>query len=70
MVGKEARSLSNIFMLRESKKRLKMNPRGSFFVYPCGSEKEIKVYPVTLSCIYECKKEQKLSSILCPHLES
>jgi hypothetical protein len=43
-VGKEARSLDNIFMFRESEKRSKMTPGGSFFVYPCRSRKEIKVY--------------------------
>jgi hypothetical protein len=39
------------------------------FVYPYGSEKEIKVYPVAFSCIYEHEKEQRLSSV-CPQLES
>jgi hypothetical protein len=68
-VGKEARSLDNIFMFRESEKSLKTTPRGSFFVYPCESEKEIKVYPVTFSCFYEREKEQRLSSV-CPQLES
>jgi hypothetical protein len=68
-VGKEARSLKNIFMFRESKKILKTTPRGSFFVYPCGSEKEIKVYPDSFSCIYEHEKEQRLISV-CPQLES
>jgi hypothetical protein len=60
-VGKEARSLDNLFMFRESEKSSKMTPRGSFFVYPCRSEKEIKVYPVAFSCIYEHEKEQRLS---------
>jgi hypothetical protein len=39
------------------------------FVYPYGSEKEIKLYPVAFSCIYEHEKEQRLSSV-CPQLES
>jgi hypothetical protein len=68
-VGKEAISLDNLFMFRESEKSSKVTPRGSFFVYPCGSEKEIKVYPVAFSCIYEHEKEQRLSSV-CPHIES
>jgi hypothetical protein len=38
-------------------------------VYPYGSEKEIKVYLVAFSCIYEHEKEQRLSSV-CPQLES
>jgi hypothetical protein len=45
-VGKEARSLDNCFMFRESEKSLKMTRGGSFFMYPCDSEKEIKVYSV------------------------
>jgi hypothetical protein len=52
-VGKEARSLGNLFMFRESEKSSKKTPRGSFFIYPCGSEKEIKVYLVAFSCIYK-----------------
>jgi hypothetical protein len=68
-VGKEARSLGNLFMFRESEKSSKMIPRGSFFVYPCRFEKEIKVYPVAFSLIYEHEKEQRLSSV-CPQLES
>jgi hypothetical protein len=68
-VGKEARSLDNIFMFRESEKSLKKTPRGSFFVYPCESEKVIKVYSVTFSCFFEHEKEQRLSSA-CPQLES
>jgi hypothetical protein len=68
-MGKEARSLNNLFMFRESKKSLKTTPRGSFFVYPCRSEKEIKFYPVTFSCIYKHEKEQRLS-LVCPQLES
>jgi hypothetical protein len=55
-VGKEARSLDNLFMFRESEKRLKETPGGSFFVYPYRSEKEIKVYPDAFSCIYEHEK--------------
>ena len=51
-------------MFRESEKNLKTTPGGSFFVYPYRSEKEIKVYSVTLSCIYERDKEQILSSVL------
>jgi hypothetical protein len=65
---KEARSLDNLFMFRESKKSLKETPGGSFFVYPYRSEKEIKVYPDAFSCIYEHEKEQRLSSI-CPQLK-
>jgi hypothetical protein len=64
-VGKEARSLGNIFMFRESKKSLKETPGGSFFMYPYRSEKEINVYPYVFSCIYEHEKEQRLSSV-CP----
>jgi hypothetical protein len=56
-VGKEARSLDNIFMFRESEKRLKMTPGGSFFVYPRESEKEIKVYSVAISYFFEHEKE-------------
>jgi hypothetical protein len=43
-VGKEARSLDNLFMFREPEKSLKKTPGGSFFVYPCMYEKEIKFY--------------------------
>ena len=71
-MGKEARSLGNLFMFRESKKSLKETPRGFLFrvfFYPYGSEKEIKVYPVAFSYIYEHEKEQRLSSV-CPQLES
>jgi hypothetical protein len=68
-VGKEARSLDNLFMFRESEKSLKTTPRGSFFVYPCEPEKEIKGCSVAFSCIYEHEKEQRLSSV-CPQLES
>jgi hypothetical protein len=68
-VGKEARSLENLFMFRESEKSLKETPGGSFFVYPYTSKKEIKFYLDVFSCIYEHKKEQRLSSV-CPHLES
>jgi hypothetical protein len=50
-VGKEGRSLDNLFMFRESEKSLKMTPGGSFFVYPYRSEKEIKVYPYAFSSI-------------------
>jgi hypothetical protein len=69
-VGKEARSLDNLFMFRESEKSLKKTPGGSFFVYPCEPEKEIKGCSVTFSCFYENKKEQRLSSVLYPQLES
>jgi hypothetical protein len=68
-VGKEARSLGNIFMFRESEKSLKETPMGSFFLYPYRSKKEIKVYPDAFSCIYEHEKEQILSSV-CPQHES
>ena len=37
--------------------------------YPYRSKKEIKVYPVAFSCIYEHEKEQRLS-LVCPQLES
>jgi hypothetical protein len=67
-VGKEARSLDNLSMFRESEKSLKETPGCSFFMYPYRSEKEIKVYPDAFSCIFEHEKEQRLSSI-CPHLE-
>jgi hypothetical protein len=69
-VGKEARSLGNIFMFRESEKSLKETPGDSFFIYPCEPEKEIKGFSVTLSCFYEREKEQRLSSVLYPQLES
>ena len=68
-MGKEARSLDNLFMFIESEKSSKMTPRGFFFIYPCESEKEIKFYPVSFSCIYEHEKEQILSSV-CPQVES
>jgi hypothetical protein len=67
-VGKEAISLGNIFMFREYEKSSKTTPGDSFFVYPCRPEKEIKVYPNAFSCIYEHKKEQRLS-LVCPQLE-
>jgi hypothetical protein len=69
-VGKEARSLGNIFMFRESEKSLKETPGDSFFIYPCKPEKEIKGCSVTFSCFYKCEKEQILNSILFPQLES
>jgi hypothetical protein len=62
-VGKKAISLSNIFMFREYEKRLKKTLGGSFFVYPCDPEKEIKYFSVTFSCFYEREKEQRLSSV-------
>ena len=68
-MGKKARSLDNLFMFRESEKSLKETPGGSFFVYPYRSEKEIKVYPDALSCIFEREKEKRLSSVF-PQLES
>jgi hypothetical protein len=68
-VGKEARSLGNLFMFRESEKSLKETLGGSFFVYPYRSKKEIKVYSDVFSCIYEHEKEQRLRSV-CPQLES
>jgi hypothetical protein len=68
-VGKEARSLDNLFMFRESEKSLKTTPRGSFFIYSCDPEKEIKGCSAAFSCIYEHEKEQRLSSV-CPKLES
>jgi hypothetical protein len=57
-------------MFKESEKRLKRTPGDSFFKYPCEPEKEIKGFTVTFSFFYECEKEQRLSSILFPHLES
>jgi hypothetical protein len=69
-VEKDARSLDNIFMFRESEKRLKETPRGSFSYNLYESEKVIKVYLVTFSCIYEREKEQRLSSILCSSLKA
>jgi hypothetical protein len=68
-VGKEARSLGNLFMFRESEKSLKETPAGSFFVYPYRSKKDIKVYLDSFSCIYEHEKEQRLR-LVCTHLES
>jgi hypothetical protein len=68
-VGKEAISLGNIFMFRESEKNSKKTPGVSFSIYPCGYEKEIKFYPVAFSCIYKHEKEQRLSSV-CPQLEN
>jgi hypothetical protein len=49
-----------------------MTPGGFLFhvsMYPYGSEKEIKVYLVAFSCIYEHEKEQRLISVF-PQLES
>jgi len=69
-VGKEARSLGNIFMFRESEKRLKKTPGDSFFLYPCEPKKEIKGFLVTFSCFYEREKEKKIISVLYPQLES
>jgi hypothetical protein len=57
-------------MFREYEKSLKETPRGSFFIYSCDPEKEIKGYSVTFSCFYECEKGQRLRSVLCPQLES
>jgi hypothetical protein len=57
-------------MFRESEKSLKETLGGSFFMYPYRSEKEIKVYSNAFSCIYEHEKEQRLSLVLCPQLES
>jgi hypothetical protein len=67
-VEKEARSLGNLFMFRESEKSLKDTLGGSFFMYPYRSEKEIKVYTNAFSCIYKHEKEQILRSV-CPQLE-
>jgi hypothetical protein len=63
-VGKEARSLDNIFMFRESEKSLKRLQGVPFSYNLYESEKVIKVYSVTFSCIYEREKEQRLSSVL------
>jgi hypothetical protein len=68
-VGKEARSLGNLLMYRESEKSLKETLGGSFFMYPYRFEKVIKFYLDAFSCIYEHEKEQRLSSI-CPQHES
>jgi hypothetical protein len=68
-VGKEARSLGDLFMFRESEKSLKETPGGSFFMYPYRSEKEIQVHLDAFSCIYEHEKENRLSSV-CPQLDS
>jgi ATP-dependent helicase/DNAse subunit B len=68
-VGKEERSLDDLFMFREFEKSLKETPGGSFFVYPYRSKKEIKVYLDGFSCICEHEKEQRLSSV-CPQLDS
>jgi hypothetical protein len=57
-VGKEARSLGDLFMFRESEKSLKETLGGSFFVYPYRSKKEIKVYLDAFSCIYEHEKKK------------
>jgi hypothetical protein len=56
-------------MFKESEKSLKTTPRGSFFVYPYRFKKEKKIYPDAFSCIYEHKKEQRVS-LVCPQLES
>ena len=66
---KEARSLDNLFMFREFEKSSKTTLGGSFFVYPRGSKKEIKVYPVAFSCFFKNEKELRLGSV-CPHLEN
>ena len=63
---------SIIFSYLESEKSLKMTSGGFLFrvfVYPYGSEKEIKFYSYAFSCIYENEKEKRLSSV-CPQLES
>jgi hypothetical protein len=57
-------------MFKESEKRLKKTPGDSFFIYPCELEKEIKGFLVTFSFFYECEKEQRLSLVLFPQLES
>ena len=41
-MGKEARSLDNLFMFRESEKRLKENSGGYFFVSPLRVQKNDK----------------------------
>jgi hypothetical protein len=51
-------------MFREFEKNLKKTPGGSFFIYPCEPEKEIKGCLVTFSCLYKHEKAQRLSSIL------
>ena len=58
---KEARSLDDLFIFRESEKSLKMTLRGSFFVCPYGSEKQIKVYAVR-SYILKLENELRLCS--------
>jgi hypothetical protein len=56
-VGKEERSLDKLFTFREPEKRLKTTPGGSFFMYPCESKKDIKVYLIAFSCFFEHEKE-------------
>jgi hypothetical protein len=63
-VGKEARSLDNLFMFRESEKSLKRLQGVPFSYILYESEKVIKVYSVTFSCFFEHEKEQRLSSVL------
>jgi hypothetical protein len=57
--GKEARSLDNLFMFRESEKSLKTTPGGSFFVYPYRSKKEIKVYLRIHSHVFTSMRKNK-----------
>jgi hypothetical protein len=65
---KKERSLDNLFMFRESEKRLKGTPWGSFSYNLYESKKVIKVYSVTFSLIYEHEKEQRLSSVTYSHV--
>ena len=60
-------------MFREFEKSLKMTPwvkYESMCLYNIyESEKVIKVYSITFSCFFECKKEQRLSSVLVSFLD-
>ena len=65
---KITRLLGNIFMFRESEKSLKGTPGVPFSYNLDKSKKVIKIYLVTFSCIYEHKKEQRLSSVTYSHV--
>ena len=61
---KRTRSLDNLFMFREFEKSLKRTLGVPFSYNLNKSEKVIKFYSVTFSCIYGHEKEQRLSSWL------
>jgi hypothetical protein len=63
-VGKEARSLDNIFMFRESEKSLKKTPGGSFFMYPYRFEKEIKSLPGCILMYLQARERTKTKLIM------